>query len=427
MNNQIVIGVDVSKFFSNICIVSPTGDILCESKIYHDNTGLKYAVDTIFKFKFHENQKYVAVMESTAHYHRIVHQYFEKSGIDVIVINPLQSSSIKNLNIRKVKNDQTDAHRLAMMYMFRVLHNNMEDTPFIGALKDLTRQRADIVSEKAKFSNKLIYLLDQAFPGYRKVFCETRVRSSLMLLQKYPTPEAVLSARKDTLKKILGEGSGRGKNSKYAETKATQIIDTAKQAQNICIERTSFAPLISMYASMMMTLLDSAKVLEEQILSLAKSNDTFWNNVQLLTSIPGIGNFSATVILSEIGDISKFKKAKQLVAYAGLDPGVKQSGNMSKSSNKISKRGSVYLRKILDTCTHVAIHRCRGSAAGNPVLANFYQEKKKAKPPKVAQCACMRKMLDYIFAVLRDQKPFVVRSPDEHLALMYEKSTSTAA
>lgn len=88
MNQQIVVGVDIGKYFSNICVLSPTGDILCESKIYHDITGLQHATNIIFQFKFHKNQKYLAVMESTAHYHRIVQQYFTNVGIEVVIINP---------------------------------------------------------------------------------------------------------------------------------------------------------------------------------------------------------------------------------------------------------------------------------------------------------------------------------------------------
>ncbi len=77
---------------------------------------------------------------------------------------------MKNLEIRKIKNDRTDAKRIAQLYLFKMLRGNAVDSILVGALKDLTRQRSDIISERVKFSNKLTALLDQGFPGFRKVF-----------------------------------------------------------------------------------------------------------------------------------------------------------------------------------------------------------------------------------------------------------------
>jgi len=134
------------------------------------------------------------------------------------------------------------------------------------------------------------------------------------------------------------------------------------------------------------------------------------------------------LLLAEIGDFSCFSKPKKLVAFCGLDPSVKQSGNTNSQSNRISKRGSSNIRAILDICTHVAIHtNPHSKKSANPVLAEYYQEKRKSKPPKVAKCACMRKMVNIIFAVLRDQKPFEIRNAKDHAKRLHSSKSDIAA
>lgn len=422
MNEPIVVGIDISKEFSDLCVLSPRNEVILETKVFHNNDSMGSAVSKLKILQENHKSQLVAVMESTAHYHRLLQQYLQKSGIEVIVINPLQSGGIKNLQIRKIKNDQTDAKRLAFLYRLQVLKGTAHEQTIFDSLKDLTRQRTDIVSERTKFSNKLTGLLDQAFPGYKKMFSGLKSKTSLTVLINFPTPMAVLNAKKDLIKKAISEGCGRNETSKFVTQKTDELIIAAKEAIKICVVRESFGHLISLNASLLSTLQQTADDLEQKIIDLAATNDDVWSSVKLLTSIPGIGEYSAIVILSEIGDISKFSKPKQLVAFCGLDPAVKQSGNYSSIRNKISKRGSSYLRNILDICTHVAVHPGKNKMPANPVLAVFYNEKHSSKPANVALCACMHKMVNIIFAVLRDRKSFELRTPDEHVELMTNRA-----
>ena len=128
----------------------------------------------------------------------------------------------------------------------------------------------------------------------------------------------------------------------------------------------------------------------------------------LLLSIPGIGELTAATILSEIGQIDRFPSEKQLVAFAGLDPSVFQSGKFKSSNNRISKRGSSYLRKALYQATIGAISK-RKNGPANPVLYEFYTKKKsEGKSPKVAIIATSNKLLRIIYGILKSQKPFSI-------------------
>jgi transposase len=142
----------------------------------------------------------------------------------------------------------------------------------------------------------------------------------------------------------------------------------------------------------------------------------------LLRTIPGLGPTNATQILCEIGSIHRFQNPKQFVAFCGIDPSVKRSGQFTGTRNAMSKRGSPMLRKALYMAALKAICQQKDGSKVNPVLFEYYQKKCKGKPKKVALGAVMHKMANIIFAVLRDQKPFELRLPEEHRKLMLQKA-----
>ncbi len=129
--------------------------------------------------------------------------------------------------------------------------------------------------------------------------------------------------------------------------------------------------------------------------------------VELLESIPGIGTKLAATIAAEIGDIGRFKNTKQLVAYCGVDPSVKQSGNFTGTKNRFTKRGSPYVRRAL----YIAVTAIRKSSKGkcvNEVIHEYYQEKIKYKARKQALGAVMNKLVRIIFSVLKNRRAFVL-------------------
>lgn len=119
-----VAGVDVSKRFSDMCVLAPNNKIAARMKIYHDLTSMERAATELGRV----NKKYgtvpVVTMESTSHYHLILFQFFREAGYKVIVVNPIQSGALKNINVRKVKNYTVDAYKIAMLYRFKVLRTS---------------------------------------------------------------------------------------------------------------------------------------------------------------------------------------------------------------------------------------------------------------------------------------------------------------
>lgn len=171
-----------------------------------------------------------------------------------------------------------------------MLRGNAVDSILVGALKDLTRQRSDIISERVKFSNKLTALLDQGFPGFRKVFSSLRTKSALAVLARFPGPEEICGANRIDIAETIAFAAGRNTESAYAVKKTNHLLDIAEQAMQLQVERGSFKPLITLFAEMLIQIQRAADQIERQIFETAQRDRTFWGQVELLTSIPESAN-----------------------------------------------------------------------------------------------------------------------------------------
>jgi len=425
MKETPVAGVDVSKEFSDMCILAPDNTVFERVKVYHDKTSMSRAVKALDRASRAFGEKPVVVMESTGHYHRLLLQFITGHQYSVVTINPLQSNAFKNVNIRKIKNDKIDAYRLALLYRTKALKPNLIPSDVIENLRMLTRQHYDMKQDLTAYEMRLQSVLDQTFPGFDKIFRRLTSKTVLALLEKYPTPESVHSVRTATLAKLIRENSRKG--AAYSQKKADELKAAAAKALEIHVTRASAAVLVCSEVALLKTMKKLVVQVDAEIHAAIQADDTLRRNVELLCSIPGIAVYSASVILAEIGDFTQFPKAKKLVAFFGLDPSVRQSGKFAGKENRISKRGSKYLRAALSMVVRTNISRKSNGTYYNPILADYYLKKCETKPPKVACCAVMHKLINIIFAVLRDQKPFEFRSAEEHLALMFSKTAPKAA
>ena len=174
---------------SVICaFLSPDNKIFAQEKIYHDETSINRANALLQKAERLFFSKPVIVMESTSHYHLILFQFFSEHGYDVIVVNPLQSNSMKDFSIRKRKTDRVDAFKLAMMYRTKTLRPSQIPQTATRALRQLCRHRAELLNDVSSYKNRLTALLDQTFPGYDKVFSDVGGVTSCAVLVRFPTP-----------------------------------------------------------------------------------------------------------------------------------------------------------------------------------------------------------------------------------------------
>jgi len=284
-----------------------------------------------------------------------------------------------------------------------------------------------LIDNRTGYKKKLNSSLCISFSGYQNIFVNTCGLVSINILKKYSSPQEVLSAPKQDIINIM-LNSRRG--IKWAEEKYSKLIESTKNAQFISLTAPRLSISITTSISLYEAIDTEASKLLNEIKSFINSDEmppTLCKNIELLMSIPGIGYITAITILAEIGGIDRFVTPKQLVAFFGVDPAVNESGKFKGDRVKISKRGTRLGRRALYAAALASIRtKCNGEAT-NKVLLKYYQENLKGKKAKVALVAIMHKLIKYLFAVLRNQQEYQVRSPKLHQKMFIENKNIKVA
>lgn len=421
-----VAGIDVGKRFSEMALLSPSNQVYGRARIHHDSySNFDKAYELLRKAEKEFAAKPVVVMESTGHYHKILFCALTKAGYEVCVINPIQTNSIKNIGVRKVKNDKVDARKIALLYRFEQLKTTIIPQEDIDCLRSLCRHYFKLSDQLTAYKNRLLGIIDQIFLSFTDVFKDVASVTSLAILDKYPTPEDILKADREELISLIRQAAR--KNLKWATGKYELLCSKARDFNPLSLNSIANAAMLTANIAMIKTLMQSQEGALKAIYKLLEQDSekdmpVLSLTIEILCSIPGIGLLTAATTVAEVGDFSAFSKPGKLAAYFGIDPSVKQSGQFEGSENTMSKRGSRLLRRVLFTTALANIRKKSNGKEHNPVLYEYYRKKCASKPKKVALGAVMHKLVDIIFAVLRDRKPFVLRTPEEHAKMLIAKN-----
>lgn len=387
---MIIVGIDVAKNKHDAIIIDSKGDTLTKSfRIPNSHKGAETLINKIKSINTN-NLPVVIGMEATGHYWLPLYSRLMQEGFEINVINPIQSDSFRNMYIRQSKNDSIDAFIIAEVIRFgRFTTTSLAEEDML-ALRNLSRFRLFQVDTVADLKRKTISLLDQVFPEYTRLFSDTFGKSSLELLSSSCTPEEILAMDTEELISILNSAS----KGRLGSDKATEIKSAAHESFGIKLALDSFSFEIKQ-------LIEQIKFIENQIIELEKQIQALLVKFDTpIQTLPGVGPILGAIILSEIGDISRFKDASKLVAFTGIDPSIKQSGEFVGTHNKMSKRGSPYLRRAIFLAAQVA-------AFNDPVLSAYYQKKRsEGKHHYTAIGAVARKLLYITFAVLTRNEPY---------------------
>ena len=396
-------------------------------KITHSNlNSLESAVSAIKKAEELYSLESRIFLESTGIYHYPLFCYLRDRDFDVNIINPIISNSTTNFNIRKVHNDKMDSKKLALLGLKPDLKTSVVPSELVLNLRNLVREYYNLTDERSAYVNKLQGVLRTTFPQYLNVFSKITTQTSLALLDKYTSPKAFLESPKEDIVNIIRITARFGLT--YASKKYNAIICAAQAATVFGYSTDSSNSLIRIYIDFIRKFDSVIADLLNQMHELVNKyeNETFVKQIHLIETIKGAGFLTAVALMCEIGDFSVFKKPKQLFAYFGLDPAVRDSGKFSGTNVSMSKRGSRLARRVIHTIALINIGKSRSGAAHNPVLMQYYQSKCNSKPKMVALGAVMHKVCNIVFAVLRDEKPFEIISPETH-KLHYKQSLSLVA
>ena len=384
-----IVGIDIGKNHHEASIVSPEGKQIGRSLRF---ATTHKGADSLMSFIFKNigNSPCVFGMEATGHYWYPIYSFLKAKGYTIYVINPIQSDSLRKMYIRQTKNDSIDSFLIAEVIRFGQFGTTSMADENILAMRQLCRYRDSVISSRTEIKLRIGTIMEQIFPEYEKQFSSLWVSTSMGILEKYLTPENIENAPIDELFEIIKDKS----HNRLTKAKAISIKEAAADTFGIKIAQDAFSFQLKQLIDRMNFLDKQIEALDCQILEYYEKFDCY------LHTIPGIGMIGAATILAEIGDISRFKNFSALVAFAGIDPTVRQSGEFNSTHNHMSKRGSPYLRHAI----FLAATTC--SFHNSPLNAYYKKKRDQGKHHLTATGAVARKLTTVIYAVLRDSKPY---------------------
>lgn len=384
-----IVGIDIGKNHHEASIVSPEGKQIGRSLRF---ATTHKGADSLMRFIFKNigNSPCVFGMEATGHYWYPIYSFLKAKGYTIYVINPIQSDSLRKMYIRQTKNDSIDSFLIAEVIRFGQFGTTSMADENILAMRQLCRYRDSVISSRTEIKLRIGTIMEQIFPEYEKQFSSLWVSTSMGILEKYLTPENIENTPIDELFEIIKDKS----HNQLTKAKAISIKEAAADTFGIKIAQDAFSFQLKQLIDRMNFLDKQIEALDIEIMKYYEQFDCY------LHTIPGIGIIGAATILAEIGDISRFKNSSALVAFAGIDPTVRQSGEFNSTHNHMSKRGSPYLRHAI----FLAATTC--SFHNSPLNAYYKKKRDQGKHHLTATGAVARKLTTIIYAVLRDSKPY---------------------
>ena len=384
-----IVGIDIGKNHHEASIVSPEGKQIGRSLRF---ATTHKGADSLMSFIFKNigNSPCVFGMEATGHYWYPIYSFLKAKGYTIYVINLIQSDSLRKMYIRQTKNDSIDSFLIAEVIRFGQFGTTSMADENILAMRQLCRYRDSVISSRTEIKLRIGTIMEQIFPEYEKQFSSLWVSTSMGILEKYLTPENIENAPIDELFEIIKDKS----HNRLTKAKAISIKEAAADTFGIKIAQDAFSFQLKQLIDRMNFLDKQIEALDIEIMKYYEQFDCY------LHTIPGIGMIATATILAEIGDIHRFKSSSALVAFAGIDPTVRQSGEFNSTHNHMSKRGSPYLRHAI----FLAATTC--SFHNSPLNAYYKKKRDQGKHHLTATGAVARKLTTVIYAVLRDSKPY---------------------
>lgn len=389
---MIYAGVDIAKTDHVIGAVDERGAEMCPPMPFKNTeAGLERAVAWLEGLAGSPSDVVVG-MEATGHYWMACYSFLVARGYSVAVINPMQVKAVRKLKgLDKVKNDRVDAGLIAEALRIGQYDETRLATDEVASLRSLSRYLQSLRGMVAELKTQCICLMDAHFPEYAGIFSDMFGAGSRAVLSKSPLPFELARRRADSLARDIAEASRRGgKSSGYA----AKIKAAAKSSIGVRLgqEAASFQ---------VKSLIRQIEFADSECAGVEARVRELLDEVEpLVLTIPGVSYVTGAQIVSEIGDVSRFRNAPALVSYAGLNSSVSQSGQFDSGGGPITKHGSPYLRRAL----WLAANRARQY---DPGLRAFYDRKRaEGKPHRVAVTAVARKLCHIVFAVMRDQVPY---------------------
>ena len=369
------VGIDVSKYKHDCFICSETGEVI-EENLSFQNTNEGFTQLLNLLNSLNNNHEIRIGFEATGHYGMNLKLFLEKNNYSFMEFNPaLVKQFIKGQTLRRTKTDKKDAFQITKYLMSVDYKPHPKQFYHKFSLKSLSRKRDKLVTQRSYYLNQITNILDLIFPEFKPLFDNEFSITSLYILSKYKTPDKIKNMKDfDSINRI-----SRGK---FSYAKFLKIKEIAKNTIGQSDDYLEFdlKNMLKLYDNINSII----KQYDDKIEAIIKEL-----NPPTL-SIKGIGPISCAAIISEFGDVARFKSADAMVAFAGIEPSVSESGT-EQHDGKMVKHGSSHLRyHLLNAADYVFLHES--------IFTEFYYKKRnEGKTHRVALTHVAKKLVRIIY------------------------------
>lgn len=387
------LGIDISKETFDACCINVKGETVFRIATSMDKKGFTELIAKLSSVSITQESVLIG-MESTACYHINLFSFLTSLGYAVVIINPLLISNFVKLQLRKTKTDKKDAFVIAQFLLLN--KDSLSQTILssdIADLRDLARQRESLVDQMSALKSDIKRLLTITFPELEHI-AGVFTKSMLRLLCQFPSAHTIRTAKRSMIAKVLIPGS-------YGKQTDASVEKIRKAAQaSIGTSSPTKEIILKQKASLLMHLEEHLQELTDILIDLCQSK--MQEDMNILTSMREIGEKTAMNFLIEIGgDVRQFENHKKVIAMAGLDPAIYQSGKIDRKG-KISKRGNRHLRRVIWLMTTKVIQ------FNERFTQYFVKRRREGLPYKMAVLATAHKLIRVIFSMLSKKMLFNV-------------------
>ena len=397
------VGIDIAKSFHVVTIIDEN-----EVKVTQKPIRVTNCIDGFSKFitKLEtissNTNDFIIGLEATGIYGENLWEFLNSHGFNVKLLNPFQTTRYREQQtMKKVKNDNIDSWIIALFLKDGKYSSGYVTDDEYQSLRTLYRNRASIQSDMKEVKKRILTQVTVTFPELEN-FIDIFSITGLALLDKYPTAHHYKHSSVDRILKIFRHIQGNSFNNQ----KAIEVLELAKNSIYSGKAKDARAIAIKSSIRLLKIYQEELSILEEEILALLEKNgikeekDVPTNSlIENLKTIPGVSSKTIAAVISECGDLSRFKTPIKFIGYLGLFPTENSSGN-SKSTGHLSKRGSSLAKHAL----YMASVSC---LLHNKELKQYYDTKKsQGKSKQEGIIAVARKLATIIYSIFRYNTPY---------------------
>ncbi|WP_445123129.1 IS110-like element ISSsu7 family transposase [Streptococcus suis] len=361
---RVVFGIDVSKVSSEVAILV-NGEKVHNYTMSNDAIGFSRLLGDLKTV-----HKPEIIFEATGVYSRRLRlqSFLDEHGYAYTRLNPLEAKKqLDSLRVRKT--DQIDAEKLAQSQFVLNRKTTYVQEEIYQNLRDLSRFYQNLTEDIVRAKNRLHKALQVTFPELENILSTPSGEQYWNLVIAFPCKDFVLDLSKDELSESIRQSTSKRISDKRVAYLAEKLIALANQSYCAVKKTSPMLEEVRYYAKELFRLSEQRQTILDEMVELAQPLPEY----DILLSIPGIAETTATSIIGELGDIRRFQSANQINAFIGIDLRHYESGNFL-AKEHITKRGNPYARKILFKC----IHNIASASNTNPChIADFYEKRKR--------------------------------------------------